>query len=140
MATTVVNAIGLAWQSEDIPGVDDLYMRVHQSQIDETGAPFPGAFKDRDGGMSTDWNKYSIPEETRSRGKNPKENAVISMNVDKVRRIPGQVVNHTPSIEFNNRAHTDVIGDKKNNPEVRVLFGRIYNLVIPYSKERKVAE
>jgi hypothetical protein len=54
------------------------------------------------------------------------------MTVDEVRRIPGQVVQHSPLPE--NRAHTDVIGNKKKDPEVRVKFTRISHIVISLSE------
>lgn len=49
------------------------------------------------------------------------------MNVGEVRGIPEQIVKHTPDLEDNNRAHTDVFGEK--DEEVRVLFGRITKLI-----------
>ena len=133
MVVDVANAIDLSWESEDIPDTDVLYMRVHWRQLDEDGVLIPGAFKDIGGGMSTDWDKYSNPDQTRARAADPTANAVIAMSVGEVRTVPGQIVIHTPSLEFNNRAHTDVIGEKKKNPEVRLKFTRIYRVVIPYA-------
>ena len=133
MVVDVANAIDLSWESEDIPDTDVLYMRVHWRQLDEDGVLIPGAFKDIGGGMSTDWDKYSNPDQTRARAADPTANAVIAMSVGEVRTVPGQIVIHTPSLEFNNRAHTDVIGEKKKNPEVRLKFTRIYRIVISYA-------
>jgi hypothetical protein len=87
----------------------------------------PGVFQDKkgdppqhsEGGMSTDWEKYSTPQQTRERAKNPADNAVIGLPVGPVTKIPLEV-KHTPDIERMNRAHTDIIGDKKRPPEVRV--------------------
>jgi len=81
--------------------------------------------------MSTDWAKYSSPEETRQRAKNPKDNAVIQLIAGEVRRIPEQWIQHTPDRQRNNRAHTDVFGEKSKNPEVRLSFMRIAQVVLP---------
>jgi hypothetical protein len=131
VAADVADAIGSFWESENIPDLDLLYMRVHHFLLDKDGTPMPGAFRDHGKGMSTDWNKYSLPEDTLARAKIPSDNAVISMGVGDVRSIPGQVVLHTPCSQ--NRAHSDVIGDKKTNAEVRIKFTRIYKIVIPYA-------
>ena len=119
------------WPSENVPDDDLLYMRVHKDHFCD-GEIAPGAFRNqptRQHGMSTDWEKYSSPEETRNRARNPIANAVIQMKVGHVRRIPHQRVAHTPDRITLNRALTDVFGDK--NPEVRLKFLRIFQLVIP---------
>jgi len=76
--------------------------------------------------MSVDWEKYSTRLETRDRAKTPKENGVVSLNVGGIRAVPGQSVLHTPILE--NRAHTDVLGEK--SPEARVLLRRIARWVV----------
>ena len=114
-----------AWPSEPIPNFHDLFMRVHR-QWTKNGLPMPGAFKNRDDGMSTDWAKYSTSDETRSRGRNPADNGVVRMQVGTVRDLPDQRVEHTP--ESNNRAHTDVLGEK--DEEVRLKFVRICSWAI----------
>jgi hypothetical protein len=132
----VVDEVSESWASENIPDDDLLYMRVHRNLFDKNGNIFPGAFKNRptpQDGMSTDWEKYARPEETRSRGRSPKDNAIIQMIVRKVRLIPGQNVVHTPDLVTPNRAHTDVFGEK--NPEARVKFSRIFEIVIPLGFE-----
>ena len=113
------------WPAETIPHTDDLYMRVHH-QWTRDGAPVPGAFQNRDGGMSTEWARYSTPDETRSRGRVPADNGVVKMHVGTVRGLPNQTVVHTP--EKTNRAHTDVLGEK--DEEVRLKFCRICSWVI----------
>jgi hypothetical protein len=112
VAADVADAIGSFWESENIPDPDLLYMRVHRVLLDSDGAPMPEAFREHGNGMSTDWNKYSLPEDTLARANIPSDNAVISMRVGDVRSIPGQVVLHTPCRQ--NRAHSDVIGDNKD--------------------------
>lgn len=76
--------------------------------------------------MSTDWAKYSTPEESRNRANRPEDNGVVEMRVGDVRAIPGLTVEHTP-IPLN-RSHTDVFGPKTT--ETRVLLGRICRWVL----------
>src|SRR3990172_8931272 len=120
-----------SWASEPIPSENYLWMSAHKTQLPD-GEIAPGAFKNRPttkDGMSTDWDKYATPEDTRNRGKIPKDNAVIRLLVGDVRKIPDQTVVHTPDLKTPNRAHTDVFGEK--NPEVRVKLVRISKIVIP---------
>lgn len=109
------------WPQESIPDRDVLFMRVHR-QWTLDGSPTPGAFQDRDGGMSTDWSKYSTAQDTLKRARKPEMNGILKMQVEQVRKIPNQTVQHTPKPE--NRAHTDVFGNK-DDVEVRLLFSRI---------------
>jgi hypothetical protein len=84
--------------------------------------------------MSSDWNKYATAVDTQSdRGRrDPTLYAVIELPVSGVKQIPGQSVVHTPISErgLENRAHTDIFGDKRSNPEVRILFRRMAHIVI----------
>lgn len=116
------------WETENIPDSDHLFMRVHTWTFARDGILSAGAFKNHGGGMSTDWEKYSTAEETRARGKKPPEEYwVVKMNVGEVREVPGQTVEHSPLPE--NRAHTDVIGEK--DEEVRIKLRRLSLVVIP---------
>jgi hypothetical protein len=117
------------WPQEEIPDQAQLFMRVHDMWRKDVDVN-PGAFKNHNGGMSTDWAKYSTPEETRQRARSPDRNAVVSLGVGAVRAIPGQEVVHTPDTERRNRAHTDVFGDK--DEEARVKLRRIAEIVIPF--------
>lgn len=120
-----------SWSREKIPDENYLWMRVHKEQL-PNGDIAPGAFKNRPttkDGMSTDWEKYANPEDTRSRARNPKDNAVIGLRVGEIRKIPEQTVVHTPDLITPNRAHTDVFG--KKNPEVRVKLIRASKIAIP---------
>jgi hypothetical protein len=126
--STVADEIGVPWESEEIPDEDLLYMRVHRAQLDSDGKPIPGAFRNHGRAMSTNWSKYSSPEETRQRARSPSENAVIQMMTGEVRAVPGQSVVHTPDLPTRNRAHTDVTGEK--TPEVRIRFSRVYQVVL----------
>ncbi len=76
--------------------------------------------------MSTDWSKYSSPEETllRVTHRPPEEFAVVSLPVGEV-RILGQLVEHDPYPD--NRAHTNVIGEK--DPEIRIKLSRLCRVV-----------
>ncbi len=89
-----------------------------------------GAFRDQGGGMSTDWEKYSTAEETRKRAQKspPEDNGVLRLNVGGVRAINPLSVEHKP--EPDNRAHTEVLGDKKKDPEVRLRLQRLAEWVI----------
>ena len=123
----------VSWPSEEIPDESSLWMRVHRQRV-RNGDVRPNAFvnkpTDKDG-MSTDWEKYSTPEETQNRAKVPSDNAVIQLIVGEVRKVPGQTVKHTPDPKTNNRAHTDVFGEKEKYLEVRVKLSRICKVVIP---------
>lgn len=112
----------MPWPKEPIPDTDKLYRWVLAENIRQDGFPRPAAFKDNKGGMSTDWDNYSTPEETRSRGLPPVENlGVLRLIAGEVRQIDSLVVEHTPKDD--NRAHTDVFGDK-TDPEVRLKLAR----------------
>ena len=109
------------------PTGDRLYRRVHRKLINSAGGIRAGAFTDYQGGMSTDWDKHSTPQETRYRevGLSPDEFAVVSLPVAEMRDL-GQIVEHDPLPE--NRAHTNVVGDKRT--EVRLNLARMCQVVI----------
>ena len=119
------------WPVEDIPDDDRLYMRVHHVNIVD-GEPTPGAFKDHDGGMSTDWEQYSTADQTRRRARNLMDVGVISLVAGEVRHIPPLTVVHEPLDD--NQAHTEVFGDKRA-PEIRVKLGRIYQWEVRYEEQ-----
>lgn len=117
------------WQPEQICDADRLFMRVHRVWV-LRGEVLPGAFQNRPAGatgMSTDWERYSTPEQTRQRSNRPSEQAVIEMIVGAVRGIPCQTVEHKPVSD--NRAHTEVVGVK--DEEVRLKLTRMYKWAIP---------
>ena len=118
-----------AWPKESIPNAALLFMRVHELWR-RNGGVSPGAFKNHNGGMSTDWEKYAAPEETRGRGREPERNAVVALAAGDVRQVPGQVVEHTPQVD--NRAHGDVFGQK--DTEARFKLRRLASIVIPFRK------
>ncbi len=118
------------WQPEQIPDPNRLFMRIHETFRKPDGTPAPGAFRNHGEGMSTDWQKYATPQETRRRAKQPEHNAVVTLHVGSVRQLPEQQVEHTPDVERDNRAHTDVYG--KKDEEVRIKLKRIAEIVIEF--------
>ena len=114
------------WAPEAIPPNAKLYMRVHKSYV-RNGDFQPGVFSNKgegsSPGMSTEWEKYSTPEEARGRSKVPADNGVIALEAGPVREIEGLTVEHTPDLERRIRGHTDVFGPK--TPQARVMLKRI---------------
>ena len=109
------------WPKEDVPDHDSLFMRIHETFCKADGEVPPGAFTDHNGGMSTDWNRYSTPHDTRSSGRSrPDIYGVVGMIAGEVRALP-QDVEHSPLPA--NRAHTDVIGQK--TARIRMLLARM---------------
>ncbi|SRR5258706_10211100 len=126
MADNVADAVEQDWEIELIPDADRIFMRIHRQWLKPDGTVAPGAFKDQGDSMSTDWDKYRTAQEARTAARVPVDNAVISMNVGKVRTIPNTKVQHDPMPD--NRAHTGVIGPKTSKE--RVLYGDIYKFEI----------
>lgn len=141
-------SIDSPWPTEPIPDNDLLYMRVHKNHIEPNGQILLIAFRNHgdsddpsiEPGMSTDWQKYSTPEECRKRakdiGKDPQKYEVIQMSVKRIRAIPSQRVEHTPIYNPNasppllNRAHTDVFGEK--DEEARLELFKLSQPAIPF--------
>ena len=102
------------WQPEDIPDPNRLFLRVHRDQARVALAP--NVFVEHSGGMSTDWERYAIPETTRASGrKHSGEYGIVVLVAGAVRSVPGLSVEHTP--EDANRAHTDVRGIGETGPQ-----------------------
>lgn len=141
------------WKKEDIPDKSLLYCYVHKKgEVNpKTGHLLERAFRntpyDTGTDKSSDWNKYSTPEETRQRlaqqpkqsggFKKPDDYCVLQLSVRIIRtEIPSQTIEHDPiqndQVLPDNRAHTKIIGDK--DPEVRLKFVDIYEWVIPPDK------
>ena len=79
---------------EQIPDADFVYMRAHRNLIPK-GVIEPGVFRERDGSMSVDWDRYCSPQITRQRArKNPQANAVLKINVGGIRRLDSIRVEH----------------------------------------------
>jgi hypothetical protein len=122
------------WREEEIPNESLLYMRAHQVYKKTDGTLKPGVFKDQGDSMSTDWDRYSTPQETLDRARVPAQNAVISLNVGEVRAIDPLSVKHDlRDVDGQpvHRAHTSVFGEK--TPEVRLKLRRIHGWAIPFT-------
>jgi hypothetical protein len=127
---------------EIIPNEDSLYCFVNKANVDykrgnlPRAAAFQNTPKDGDN-LSSDWEKYSTPLETRDRVgmqlkkntqdfKNPDDFGVLQMNVGILRNeILRQIIEHDPIFNNpeilgmpNNRAHAIIIGEK--DEEVRL--------------------
>ena len=113
------------WPIELIADGDAVFYRVHKSYFVD-GVLNPGVFQDRQGGMSTDWSKYSTAQEALLRARTPVANGIMELPVKPVRDVP-LGVDHRPIPE--NRAHSEVIGAK--DTEARVKLGRIARWIIP---------
>jgi hypothetical protein len=94
--------------------IDDnskLYYRVYKSFY-KKGKLKPDVFRELGEGeqksMSTDWEKYSTPEESRRRAKTPEDNGIVHFISGKLRSL-NLSVKHAP--QNDNRAHTDVKGN-----------------------------
>lgn len=115
-----------------IPDEHSVYSRVHINFCPEGDKIPPSCIKNTPeghDGMSCDWSHYSTPKQTRDRGKQSPENyRVADFSVGKVRTVPDQRVEHTPSLR--NRAHSTIWGPKRDseggmNPvKYRVLLSR----------------
>jgi hypothetical protein len=123
-------ANGLGWSPEIIPDEARMYMRAHAVYFKGPDLQ-PGVFKNQDGDMSIDWEKYSTPQEAQLRAKNPSKNAVICLLAEDIRDIDTLTLNHTPIPS--NRAHSSVFGlpdDGENLTQMRVELLKIANIEI----------
>lgn len=137
------------WVKEEVPDEAILYCYVHNNgEVNsKTGDPYERAFRntpyETGTDKSSDWNKYSTPEETRQRlanqpkhsggFKNPDDYSILQLSVKTIRvEIPSQTIEHDPiqddAVLPDNRAHTKIIGNK--DPEVRLKFADIYKWAI----------
>lgn len=92
---------------EPIPDPDRVFMRVPVGWL--PGSQFhPGIFREIEGAISVDWEKYSTADETRGRARNPSQNGVIALVVGAVRLIESLSVEHEPILS--NRAHSGIHG------------------------------
>ena len=112
------------WEAEPIPDNDHLYLRVHVNGLDAERQLHPGIFRDRNG-MSTDWSRYSTPEEARARSGKPELNGLVALVAGIVRSVEGLSVQHTPLPA--NRAHTDVHGIGTSDPRKTELRERLFD-------------
>lgn len=103
----------LRFPVEPIDNNSKLYYRVHKSFIIDSKL-IPGVFREMGEGeqksMSTDWEKYSTPNEARERARKPEDNGIVHFISGNLRKL-NLSVKHEPL--SNNRAHTGVRGINK---------------------------
>ena len=100
-------ACQVVYPVEHIPGQDSLYRRVPRGWLTTAGELHPGVLRVEGDGISADWEKYSSPEESRSRATSPETTGIIGLLTGDVRSVPGLDVLHSPLPE--NRAHSNVV-------------------------------
>jgi hypothetical protein len=131
-------------KQEEIPNEDSLYCYIHQANIHpKTGNPRAAAFQNtpKEGdNLSSDWSKYTTPEETKARVgkqykfgskefKNPNLFGVVSFQVGTLRSHDfSQEVRHDPILndpeiegQPNNRAHAIIIGEKDEEIRLKMV-------------------
>ena len=129
---------------EDVPDDDFLYYRIHKTKIDFSETDHKRkikliAFDPQPQGcteMSTDWSKYSTPDESRNRARVPSDNGIVSFHVQKVRAEPYPLsVKHDPTLveHFRNRSHTIIfeVPSRKNDIGIRLELRDICNWELP---------
>lgn len=113
---------------EKIPDASSVFMRAHRDFFIK-GELQPGVFRNQEGAMSLDWEKYSNPERTRNRGRNPLSNAVISLVTGGIRAINKLEVVHSPEID--NQSHSEcALPEDDTQTETRVLLLRLVKMEI----------
>ena len=95
------------WPVEQIPNAARLFYRVHIGQLLDKQL-HPGIFREQGGAMSTDWENYSTPEESRNRAAQPQQNGIVALVVATIHSIEPLKVRHEPT--RTNRAHSAVHG------------------------------
>jgi len=106
------------WPQEQIPDEERLFMRVHKSLLVD-GELVPGVFREQKGSISTDWERYSTPQQSLARAAKPAENGIIALLTEGVRSVPPLNVVHEPRPALNNRAHTNIYGLSQPPPEAK---------------------
>jgi hypothetical protein len=98
------------WEIEEIPDSALLFRRVHINEMDPEDFAFipPKIFHEIEGGISVDWEKYSTPEASRQRAKNPESICIAAIHASKVRSLEDLDVKHAPDLA--NRAHSNILG------------------------------
>ena len=102
-----------AGEIQTIPDMDCVFLRIHRVNVDfdatsDVNSILLYAFDPKpkgSTGLSVDWSEHSSAEESRSRSKEPHNNGIVSLCVEKVRAIPLKVL-HRP-IE-NNFSHSEI--------------------------------
>jgi hypothetical protein len=95
------------WKIEEIPGAARVFYRVHIRQLVDNEL-HPGIFREQNGSMSLDWERYSTSFESRNRAMEPALNGIVALIASTVRSIEPLQVIHEPTQA--NRAHSAVYG------------------------------
>ncbi len=119
----------MTWPVESIPDTDWLFRRVHvhllSNRQNQENIP-PIVFWDHNG-ISVDWSKYSTPNESRQRAKDPSQNGIIQIGVQAILSFRSLSVVHAPIQE--NRAHANILGmhncSKVDQTDIRKRLARI---------------
>lgn len=110
------------YPKENISDTCYLYRHITKESLKRSkGKIPPGAFKNSkegNGGMSTDWAKYSCPKQSLKRHPKDKRGRIVKLKVGNIRSLPNQIVEHTPTNK--NRSHSDVFGDKDTEIRTRL--------------------
>ena len=145
----------MTWEKELIPNEDRIYCFVHKANVDykNGGKPRAAAFQNtpRDGSnLSSDWSKYSTPEETKNRigkqfkansqnFKNPNDYGVLQFEVGFLRQEElRQEIEHDPifnPMELdgipNNQSHTIIIGEKDEETRLKMKEMSVWVIEAP---------
>jgi hypothetical protein len=117
------------WEIEEIPDGHRLFLRVHVNEVKSTGGNLhPGVFREQEGSMSVDWEKYSTAQQSRQRAKNPQKVGIVGLIAGVVRSIENLKVLHEPDEDRQNRAHSAVYGisdASAPNPAVKKTMIRL---------------
>ena len=127
----------LPYPIEEIPDKDHVFYRIHIENIRDNTI-IPGAFRQRDDGMSVDWDKYGSPERLKNVAIEPEKNGIVKFSVKKIRENNLLSVDHDPLPD--NRAHSLVKGIPNSGTlkeSTRLYLKRNYEWVIKIKEEHK---
>ncbi|MGH7902399.1 MAG: hypothetical protein ACRENZ_11755, partial [Thermodesulfobacteriota bacterium] len=107
----VLIMVELIFPIEGIDNNSKLYYRIHKQYFIDSDL-LPSVFRETGEGeqksMSTDWGKYSTPNESRKRARKPEDNGIVHFISGKLRNL-NLSVKHAPTND--NKAHTNVKGN-----------------------------
>jgi hypothetical protein len=121
--------------SEKIPQKSNLYRHIPKFHFNQKGKIRPITFSERkkeEGrGISSNWDRYSNPQQTLEAAPLEIEGVeirggVVSLLVKSILDISGQDVKHTPNNP--NKAHASILGRK--DEEVRLKLKQISKLIL----------
>ncbi len=148
MATGVVDGMSDDWYPEELPTHHYLYKFVKEKLIRD-GEVLAEAFHnvgvigEPSYGMSTDWSKYSSPDETKNRPADKTARyGVARIQVGDVGIVNYQKAVHDPLFHGrnnrqNNRSHTNIVGpkstkdgiDKPTRDLIRLKFVDLFEII-----------